>query len=385
MMKRVVILFFAVFSMAVAAVCPAFGEEPILFSNNFSLKARTPKLDAEKIVVFDPVEEWTYCHHPSLAFFKGRFYAVFSNSPKGEDECGQRILLTTSDDFVEWSTPEVLLAPGEGEYGQMKILTPGGLTVVEDKLVLYYTENDNDGESNRRLKATLFAVTTEDGRTWSEPQNLSIRVFPCQRPLTLSNGRMILTGNTLVYYTDDPSGVGVWHRGRMGILRYQDGAETFDQVRPSLCEGSLFEHNDHKVYCLLRSTGKTYDGYLWQMQSNDGGISWTSPVKSRFTDNNTKSFFGNLPDGRYFYVGTPDHTKPGTRYPLVLSVSTDGFHFDRNWILSDDHYTQLYEGRWKGGDYGYPFALVHDGYVYVIVSRHKERIEVLRIEISALQ
>ena len=115
MMKCIVILFLAVFSMTVAAVSPVFGEEPILFSNNFSLKARTPKLDAEKIVVFDPVEEWTYCHHPSLAFFKGRFYAVFSNSPKGEDECGQRILLTTSDDFVEWGTPAVLLAPEEGE------------------------------------------------------------------------------------------------------------------------------------------------------------------------------------------------------------------------------------------------------------------------------
>ena len=286
---------------AVTLSCTAgFGQQPTLFTNNYDPKAEIPKLDAEKSVIYDPVRTWTYSHHPSVAFFKGTFYAVFSNGPEGEDECGQRIMLATSEDFTDWSEPRVILSPGEGEFGQTKILTPGGITVIGGKLTLYYTENDNDGVSNKRIKATLFAITSEDGRTWSEPVNLSIRVFPCHRPLTLSNGRIILTGNTLVYYTDDPSGTGKWNRCRMEVPKYQDGAVTFEQVHPSLCEGALFEHNDGQVFCLLRSTGKTYDGYLWQMQSTDGGISWTSPVKSRFTDNNTKSFFGNLPDGRYF-------------------------------------------------------------------------------------
>ena len=371
---------------AVTLSCTAgFGQQPTLFTNNYDPKAEIPKLDAEKSVIYDPVRTWTYSHHPSVAFFKGTFYAVFSNGPEGEDECGQRIMLATSEDFTDWSEPRVILSPGEGEFGQTKILTPGGITVIGGKLTLYYTENDNDGVSNKRIKATLFAITSEDGRTWSEPVNLSIRVFPCHRPLTLSNGRIILTGNTLVYYTDDPSGTGKWNRCRMEVPKYQDGAVTFEQVHPSLCEGALFEHNDGQVFCLLRSTGKTYDGYLWQMQSTDGGISWTSPVKSRFTDNNTKSFFGNLPDGRYFYVGTPDTSRPGERYPLVLALSEDGFNYDKCYILSDDRYTRQYEGRWKSGDYGYPYAMVHDGYIYVIVSRRKERIEIIRIEIDALQ
>lgn len=232
---------------------------------------------------------------PFRRLFQRHLYAVFSNGPEGEDECGQRIMLATSEDFTDWSEPRVILSPGEGEFGQTKILTPGGITVIGGKLTLYYTENDNDGVSNKRIKATLFAITSEDGRTWSEPVNLSIRVFPCHRPLTLSNGRIILTGNTLVYYTDDPSGTGKWNRCRMEVPKYQDGAVTFEQVHPSLCEGALFEHNDGQVFCLLRSTGKTYDGYLWQMQSTDGGISWTSPVKSRFTDNNTKSFSAICP------------------------------------------------------------------------------------------
>lgn len=69
----------------------------------------------------------------------------------------------------------------------------------------------------------------------------------------------------------------------------------------------------------------------------------------------------------------------------VLALSEDGYNFDKTFILSDDRYTQQYKGRWKGGDYGYPYAMVHDGYIYVIVSRRKERIEIIRIEIDALQ
>ena len=88
---------------------------------------------------------------------------------------------------------------------------------------------------------------------------------------------------------------------------------------------------------------------------------------------------------RNFYVGTPDTSRPGERYPLVLALSEDGYNFGKTFILSDDRYTQQYKGRWKGGDYGYPYAMVHDGYIYVIVSRRKERIEIIRIEIDALQ
>ncbi len=370
----------------IISVSSVYCQTPRLVTNHYDRKSKEiTKLYPERSVIYDPANGWSYAHHPSLAVFNGRLYAIFSNGHAGEDEPGQRIMLTVSDNFTDWSDPVPILEPEMGKYGQYKILTPGGISVINGKLVIHYTENDNDGRSNRRIDPVLYAVTSDDGQTWSEPINLSLRIFPCQRPLQLSNGRLLLTGNTLVYYTDDPSGTGIWHRCRMGMPKYQDGAITFDDVKPSLCEGALFEHNDGTVFCVLRSTGKTYDGYLWQMQSNDGGISWSLPVKSGFTDSNSKSYFGRLPDGRYLYVGTPDKRRPGDRHPLVLAISDDGYDFDRTYILSDDHYSQLYPGRWKGGDYGYPFAIADDGYIYVIVSRHKERMEILRIETEELR
>ena len=370
---------------AVTLSCTAgFGQQPTLFTNNYDPKAEIPKLDAEKSVIYDPVRTWTYSHHPSVAFFKGTFYAVFSNGPEGEDECGQRIMLATSEDFTDWSEPRVILSPGEGEFGQTKILTPGGITVIGGKLTLYYTENDNDGTSNARLNPQLYAVTSPDGRTWTRPVSLGLAIFPSHAPLRLSTGRLAMTCNRAFYYSDDPTGLRGWHKCGTAA-QDQTGHVTFEQIRPSLCEGELFEHADGTLYCLFRNSSTPYDGYLWQAQSYDGGRNWTMPVRSDFSDNNTKSFFCALPDGRYLYIGTPVNTRQGTRYPLVLALSEDGFNYDKCYILSDDRYTRQYEGRWKSGDYGYPYAMVHDGYIYVIVSRRKERIEIIRIEIDALQ
>ena len=173
-------------------------------------------------------------------------------------------------------------------------------------------------------------------------------------------------------------------RARLALLE-QTGHVTFEQIRPSLCEGELFEHADGTLYCLFRNSSTPYDGYLWQAQSYDGGRNWTMPVRSDFSDNNTKSFFCALPDGRYLYIGTPDNTRQGTRYPLVLALSEDGFNYDKCYILSDDRYTRQYEGRWKSGDYGYPFAYIREGWIYVIVSRQKERMDALKCKISDLR
>ena len=38
----------------------------------------------------------------------------------------------------------------------------------------------------------------------------------------------------------------------------------------------------------------------------------------------------------------------------------------------------------KGGEYGYPHTLLHEGCLHVIVSRQKEGVEVLRMAVTEL-
>lgn len=88
-----------------------------------------------------------------------------------------------------------------------------------------------------------------------------------------------------------------------------------------------------------------------------------------------------MPDGRFYYVGNPIG---GGRTPLALSLSCDGVRFDQHFILGDTHYERRKAGRHKGGEYGYPHSIIHEGYLYVIVSRQKEAVEILRVALADL-
>jgi len=330
-----------------------------------------------------PNENWHYVHHPSIAYFQGTYYVIFSNGISGEDDPGQRVMITQSADLKSWSGSKVLQQPSKGEYGVMKVLTPGGIMVADNQLVVFYTENDMDGKSYKRYNPVLYAVTSKDGKNWSEPVCLDIPVFPCHRPSVLQSGRLLLTGNRAFYYTDDPTGTSSWVRSSAKELPNPDGYISYNKVKPSLCEGSILQHQNGDIHTIFRSTGKTYDGYLWQTTSKDNGVTWTEPAHTNFTDGNSKSHFGVLPDGRYYYVGTPDTLGP--RLPLVLSLSKDGFLFDDHYIIGKDYYMIKYKGKWKNGEFGYPYSIIHDNALLIIVSRQKEKLELLRIDLDKLK
>jgi hypothetical protein len=107
--------------------------------------------------------------------------------------------------------------------------------------------------------------------------------------------------------------------------------------------------------------------------------------KQAFSDNDSKFHFGRLPDKRFYYVGIPDTLHHYNRNPLVLSISKDGKSFDKNYIIANELYHLKKEGLWKGGQYGYPHTMIYNDYMYVIVSRQKEAIEVLRFRLNLLQ
>jgi hypothetical protein len=149
----------------------------------------------------------------------------------------------------------------------------------------------------------------------------------------------------------------------------------------ALCEGSFYQTDDGVLHMLLRNTGRQFAHRLWLTESRDNGGTWSEPVVTDFSDCDAKFHFGRLPDGRFYYVGNP---LAGSRTPLVLSLSRDGVHFDRHYILGDTHYERRRRGWAKGGEYGYPHSMIHDGQLYVIVSRQKEAVEVLRVALAEL-
>jgi len=360
-----------------------------------------PRLPVEKALLYQPDKEWTYSHHASICFFKNRFYAIWSNGRTHEDEPGQRVLLATSADGMAWSEPRALVGPVQGRHSEI-VLTAAGFHQHAGTLVAYAGAYEYAPEAltaeirlaQGHRDTRLWAMTTQDGEHWSGLQDMKIPIVPNHGPQRIASGRLIISGNISFPYTDDPSGLAGWRM--TGIYPADmaktifDDSESFWAVQKrmgwpaGLCEGSFYQTDDGVLHMLLRTTGAGYAGKLWLAESTDNGTTWSAPHEIAFSDNNTKFHFGRLPDGRFYYVGSPDASPRGARNPLVLSLSNDGVRFCQHHIIADEEYVQKAAGRHKGGLYGYPHTMVHGGYLYVICSLRKEAVTVLRFPLSAL-
>ena len=340
----------------------------------------------ETAYVYQPTKTWAYSHHAGLAFFKGRYFASWSNGRKDEDAPGQRVLFSTSTNFKNWSKPQPLVDSVTDTNGVERVLTAAGFHEHNGRLVAYFGNYGPHKETTQ-----LFAVTTTDGEHWSAPQEIGLPLNPNYGPQRIASGRLIISGNISFPWTDDPNGLTGWKMS--GIYptsmseKIKDDPASFWEVAKlqdwptALCEGSFFQSDNGVIHAFLRATGPNAPQLLWLTDSADNGETWSMPKPTSFSNCNAKFQFGRLPDGRFFYLGNPID---GKRSPLVLSLSSNGVNFNQHFILGENHYERRQPGRYKSGEYGYPQALVHDGYFNVIVSRQKEAVEVLRVKLSAL-
>jgi len=355
--------------------------------NNYTTAEGVPHLKIERKMIYQPDTAWMYSHHASITHFKNKFIAVWSNGMKDEDHPGQRVVFATSTDFFHWSKPKTLAIPSVYNGDTLNVLTAAGFHQFNDTLVAYYGEY-----SPFKTHTHLWAKISTDGEYWSHEINMNVPVNPNQGPERIASGRLIICGNFTFPYTDDYRGLSGWTMTSFyaDSLYKEDNPGTFyapaeKNNLPPLCEGSFFQTDDGIIHTLLRVTGKGWKGRLWLTQSKDNGMHWSFPVETNFSDNDSKFHFGRLPDKRFYYVGIPDTLHHYARTPLVLSLSKDGKLFGENYIIADELYTLKKEGLYKGGQYGYPHSIIYKDYMYVIISRQKEAIEVIRFKLNQLK
>ena len=381
-----------------AAGGPAAANTPAAISNHAVWKdgrpvalAKVSRPPVEGVMLFEPREtDWKYSHHQSITAFKGELFAIWSSSQRDEDSPGQRVMYAYRNE-KGWIPPRILFQPDIEPDGRLRVLTAAGFHQHNGTLVAYAGDYSLDRKSTR-----LLARTSTDGRRWSEVRDLNVPVCPNHGPQATATGRLIIAGNTAFPYTDDPLGLTGWHMTGIypsSMKTFQDNPSTFWDLakqmkwRGNVCEGSLHQTDDKTLHMLLRAANIGLPGpakelwSLWETSSSDNGETWSAPRLTDFSNTDAKVHFGRLPDGRFYCAANPIGID---RIPLVLSTSRDGVNFDRHFILGEQRYVRRFEGGSKGGHYGYPHTLVFDGSLYVIVSRQKESVEVLRVVLSDL-
>ena len=310
---------------------------------------------------------------------------MWSSGHDAEDNLGQRIMLASSDDGLNWSEPAALVDTVMGENSEMVCYALGFYT-DGDTLVAYYHSFEydvsclqNDGTfrpagNGIHINSGTYLLYSDDGENWSEPVSMNYTSSLAAAPEKTSDGKLIMMGSTNFIYTYDLSGISGWTEGVMPKTLAKELISN--GTVKTFTEGNIYELSDGT----LRVVYRTNTDYLWCAKSTDGGLTWTVPYKTNMTDDHSKVNMGTLPDGRYYYVGNP--IRGGGRLPLMLSVSEDGNTFDTHHILRNESYTIQSAGLYKSGNYAYPSVCFDDEYMYIIYSKGKEVIEVTKISLD---
>lgn len=368
-------------------------------NNHFDPGQKRPQLCTEQTILWEPSEDWSYAHHAQITWFKGKYYVMFSSGHCHEDDSGQRIMFTVSEDYEEWTEPKVLVDSMQGTYADTVII-PQCWYTNGSILVMYYLHFEYTAEglsggvrkpgSRERMNWGHSQIMTEDGIHWSEPME-SGNVGGNHTPQKLLSGRLLSPGGVEHAITEDITGIDGWRSVRCcddsypGDTAAEDGEGTtpggvVDDHTVGLCEASFIQQDDGTIWMMMRSGTP----WLWASKSQDDGETWTPPEPTLFSDNRTKFAFGRFPNGKYYYVGTPDPFPPRTRPVLVLSISEDGLDYHQHFILADKQYKAKFIGLDKNGIYGYPSVLIRNGYLHIAFSICKETIAVMRFACDTL-
>ena len=371
-------------------IFPVEPETPLIqramnYAN--SLGSPKEKIASERFVVADYNPEYAFAHQPGFAYFKGKFYATWASGIRDEDSPGQRIVVASSADNCEtWSEPVVVADARKGQYSSILTCMMGGYLWSDgNKLYNYFTEYEYDpalfDDKGNRLSGDytlkhwqVYMSYTTDGVTWSEMEPVGEMCRFNESPRQSLTGRWLAGAGWRLGYADEPDG---YNWDAKGVSDEQI-ADAKLRGAPTLTECSWYQTDDYVIHMMMRSNA----GYIWMSESYDNGETWTDAYPTNITTDSTMMYFGRLPDGRYFFVGSVLFNE---RMPLDLYISEDGMDFGKAYTLRDEPYEMQQEGWAKGGHYAYPEVLIHDEYMYIFYSKQKEVMEVTRVKLSDIQ
>ncbi len=200
----------------------------------------------------------------------------------------------------------------------------------------------------------MLMTSDDGGSTWSLPRRLPEQIDgPVKnKPIQLPSGE-ILCGSSTEHdgwraHFEITADLGrTWKR----VGPVNDGKE-FSAIQPSIL--SLGDER-------LLAVGRTRQGKVFQIASNDSGKTWGKMEASQLPNPNSGTDAVTLKDGRHLIVY--NHTAKG-RSPLNVAVSNDGKHWQAAAVLENEP-----------GEYSYP-AIVQtkDGLVHITYTWKREKI-----------
>lgn len=307
--------------------------------------------------------------HSYLQFFQGKYFLIWSSSRVHEEDPDQHILYSTSTDGHHWSPALTLAADPDGPTGPQRWITRG-LFIERGHLYALGAfvasadyKNQGNGVVWRDLRLVRFLWT---GKTWKEDGTFAedcMNNFPPQR----YGGRYVMpcrdSSMRLVVAVGEP---GNWKR--IGI----NAAPPFNRMD----EPTLYRAKDGSLQLIIRDGSRSH--FLLRAVSTDNGNTWQGPVRTNYPDATSKNFATPLSNGLFVLINNPN---PQGRDPLAISVSADGWVYQNPRAIRKGTQMNDSSAKWS---FQYPYAIEHNGSLWITYSINKRDIEVCQIKLSDL-
>jgi predicted neuraminidase len=221
----------------------------------------------------------------------------------------------------------------------------------------------------------MMTTSVDDGKTWSKPQRLPEGILgPIKnKPVQLPNGDILCGSST--------EGGGNW---RVHFERTSDFGKTWTATPPvneGKDIGAIQPSILFRQYGKLQAVGRTKNEKLFQIWSQDGGLTWGKMTLTDLPNPDSGTDAVTLRDGRQLLVYN-HNTRAGSgnkgRSPLNVAISNDGIHWSAALVLEDNPIAP--------SGFAYPAVIqTSDGLVQITYTWERKRIKHIVIDPTKLR
>jgi hypothetical protein len=353
---------------------------------------------------------WTYNHQPYLSYWNNTFYVQYLSGEFQEHTPPTRVLLATSKNGLDWSSPEVVFPT----YDLPEIKTDNGYLPAGTKAVMHQRMGFYVAPNGKLLTLAFYSYSLTPRHSPNAGQGIGRVVREIKKDGTYGPIYFIRynshngydESNTVFPFYKRSNDAGFLSacesllKDKLVTLQWWEedrGKDGFYNVDPGDVEGAAYFS---ETITTSRGAGKALSYYhrpdgavvgIWKNQwsalSKDDGKTWTPFTKNKTLNPTGAKVWGQkLDDNSYALV----HNQTAgfrNRYPMVVMASDDGHEFTSMMAVRGDIPPRRYQGIHKRIGAQYFRGIVEgngnppDNGLWVTYSINKEDIWLSRINV----
>lgn len=352
--------------------------EPLSIVSKDSIKNIKISL-SEATISKAPDNQRQYRHHPSIIYFKDKFFSAWSEGIRNEDSRGQAIGIATSFDGLKWEYQnQILPAPNQNTY-----FSNGGFTIINNNLYLLVTEYSSaryaQGSRDRsqcwaNLKTSFYVL---DNNNWLKTEHFINGFYVNEAPRLDANQNLMALG------MDEFHNAVAFQSNLKNPFAFEKIILSDTKDGYQLSEPTWATFQDKKVI-LFRDLG--VNKFLWQSVYLENENRFSRPIITNYPNGNSKLFAFPIFENGTAIINNATTEASHSRCKLHLGIAKNGVIFDHSITLKDNIKCEpRFKGLHKMSGFQYPNAFIHNNNLHIIFSINKEDIATIKINLIELK